>query len=159
MAVKPIPDGYHSVTPALVVHDGARALEFYKKAFGAEELFRMPMGDKIGHAEIKIGNSIVMLSDEWPDMGLVGPKNRGGISVSLMIYVEGVDAAFKRAVDAGGIVEKPVQTEFYGDRSGTLIDPFGHRWTLATHVEDVPPEEMSRRMDEWVRAQEVKAEG
>lgn len=159
MAVKPIPDGYHSVTPGLVVHDGARALEFYKKAFGAEELFRMPMGDKIGHAEIKIGNSIVMLSDEWPDMGLVGPKNRGGTSVSLMIYVEGVDEAFKRAVDAGGTVEKPVQNEFYGDRSGTLIDPFGHRWTLATHVEDVPPVEMSRRMDEWVRAQEVKAEG
>lgn len=152
MAVKPIPDGYHSVTPGLVVHDGARALEFYKKAFGAEELFRMPMGDKIGHAEIKIGNSIVMLSDEWSDMGLVGPKNRGGTTVSLMIYVDGVDAAFKRAVDAGGTVEKPVQNEFYGDRSGTLIDPFGHRWTLATHVEDVPPEEMSRRMDEWVKA-------
>lgn len=159
MAVKPIPDGYHSVTPALVVHDGARALEFYKKAFGAEELFRMPMGDKIGHAEITIGNSIVMVSDEWPDMGLVGPKNRGGISVSLMIYVEAVDAAFERAVDAGATVEKPVRNEFYGDRSGTVIDPFGHRWTLATHVEDVTPEEMSRRMDEWVRAQEVKVEG
>ena len=159
MAVKPVPDGYHSVTPGLVVHDGARALEFYKKAFGAEELFRMPMGDKIGHAEIKIGNSIVMLSDEWPDMGLLGPKNRGCTTVSLMIYVDGVDAAFKRAVDAGGTVEKPVQNEFYGDRSGTMIDPFGHRWTLATHVEDVLPEEMSRRMDDWVRAQEVKAEG
>jgi PhnB protein len=157
MAVKPIPDGYHSVTPGLVVHEGARALEFYKKAFGAEELFRMPMGDKIGHAEIKIGNSIVMLSDEWPDMGLVAPKNRGGTTVSLMIYVEGVDGAFTRAIDAGGTVEKPVQNEFYGDRSGTLIDPFGHRWTLATHVEDVPPEEMSRRMDEWVKAH-AKAE-
>ena len=153
MKPQPIPQGYHSVTPAIVVHDGARALDFYKKAFGAEEVFRMPMGDKIGHAEIKIGNSIVMLSDEWPDMGLLGPKTRGGTTVSLMIYVENVDNAFKRAVDAGGTVERPVQDQFYGDRSGTLIDPFGHRWTISTHIEDVEPEEMNRRMDEWTKAQ------
>jgi PhnB protein len=156
MAVKPIPTGFHSVTPGLIVHDGAAALEFYKKALGAEELLRMPMGDKIGHAEIKIGDSIVMLSDEWPDMGMLSPKARGGTTVSLMIYVENVDAAFKRAIDAGGTLERAVQNEFYGDRTGTLRDPFGHRWTLSTHVEDVSPEEMSRRMEEWVKAQAAK---
>lgn len=150
MAV-PIPAGYHSVTPGMIVHDGAAALVFYKQAFGAEELFRMPMGNKIAHAEIKIGDSIVMLSDEWPDMGMLSPKVRGGTTVSLMIYVEDVDAAFTRAVDAGGTVERPVQNEFYGDRTGTLRDPFGHRWILSTHVEDVSPEEMTRRMDEWMK--------
>jgi PhnB protein len=157
MAVKPIPTGFHSVTAGLVVDQGARALEFYKTAFGAEELFRMPMGDKIAHAEIKIGDTIVMLSDEWPDMGLLSPKNRGGTTVSLMIYVEDADLAFKRAVDAGGSVERAVQNEFYGDRSGTLIDPFGHRWTISTHVEDVSPEEMNRRMEEWSKAQPAGA--
>jgi PhnB protein len=153
MKPKPIPDGYHSVTPAVVVHDGARALDFYQKAFGAAELMRMPMGDKVGHAEIRIGDSIVMLSDEFPDMGIMGPRTRGGTTVSLLIYVEAVDSAFKRAIDAGGTVERPVEDQFYGDRSGTLIDPFGHRWTIATHIEDVEPEEMNRRMDEWTKAQ------
>ena len=153
MAAKPIPPGYHTVTPGMIVDDGPGALEFYKKAFGAEELFRMPMGDKIAHAEIKIGDSIVMLSDEWPDMGMLSPKARGGTTVSLMLYVEDVDSAFKRAVDAGGTVERQVQNEFYGDRTGTLRDPFGHRWVLATHVEDVPPEEMTRRMEDWMKAQ------
>ena len=156
MAVKPIPTGFHSVTPGMIVHDAAAALEFYKKAFGAEELLRMPMGDKIGHAEIKIGDSIVMLSDEWPDMGMLSPKARGGTTASLMIYVEDVDSAFKRAVDAGGTVERAVQNEFYGDRTGTLRDPFGHRWLLSTHIEDVSPEEMNRRMDEWVKTQAAK---
>ncbi|HET7618320.1 MAG TPA: VOC family protein [Vicinamibacterales bacterium] len=153
MAVKPVPEGYHSVTAALIVHDGVRALDFYKKAFGAQELMRMPMGDKIGHAEFQIGDTRLMLSDEWPDMGLKSPKSRGGTTVSLMIYVPDVDAAFKRAVDAGGTVERPVENQFYGDRSGTLIDPFGHRWTLSTHVEDVSPEEMNRRMEQWTKAQ------
>jgi PhnB protein len=157
MPVKPIPAGFHSVTAGLVVDEGTRAIEFYKKAFGAEELFRMPMGDKIAHAEIKIGDTIVMLSDEWPDMGLLSPRQRGGTTVSLMIYVEDVDKAFKRAVDAGGKVERAVQNEFYGDRTGTLIDPFGHRWSIATHVEDVSPEEMNRRMEESVKAQPAAA--
>lgn len=152
MAVKSIPDGYHSVTPALVVHDGNAALEFYKRAFGAEELFRMPMGDKVGHAEIKIRDSIVMLSDEWRDMNITGPKSRGGTTVGLMIYVENVDDAFKRAIEAGATVERPVENQFYGDRAGTLIDPFGHRWTIATHIEDVTPEEMNRRMADWTKA-------
>jgi len=152
MKPKPIPEGYHSVTPAVIVHDGAGALDFYKKAFGAEEVLRMPMGDKIGHAEIKIGDSIVMLSDEWPDMGFLGPRTRGGTTVSLMIYVEDADSAFKRAVDAGGTAERPVENQFYGDRSGTLIDPFGHRWTISTHIEDVEPAEMNRRMEEWTKA-------
>ena len=150
---QPIPDGYHSVTPAIVVHDGLRALEFYTKAFGAEETLRMPMGDKIGHAEIRIGDSIVMLSDEWPDMGILSPKSRGGTTVSLMIYLKDVDAAFGRAIDVGATVERPVQDQFYGDRSGTLIDPFGHRWTLSTHIEDVSPDEMNRRMKASMKSQ------
>jgi PhnB protein len=147
MSVKPIPDGYHSVTPYLIVDDAAAALDFYRKAFGAEECLRMPMGEKIGHAEISIGDSRVMLSDEWPVMGLLGPKMRGGATASLMIYLDSVDSAFERAIKAGATVERPVENQFYGDRSGTLIDPFGHRWTLSTHVEDVTPEEMERRME------------
>ena len=153
MAVKPIPEGYHSVTPYLVVHDAARAIDFYRKAFGAEELFRMPMGNKIGHAEIKIGNSIVMLSDEWPDRGVVGPKARGGATSSLMVYVGKVDEVFKRALDAGATEERAVKDEFYGDRTGTLIDPFGHRWMVSTHIEDVTPDEMNRRMQEMSKTQ------
>lgn len=157
MAVKAKPDGYHSVTPYLVVDNAAKAIEFYHKAFDAQETVRMPMGDRIGHAELKIGDSVVMLSDEWPDMGMVGPKTRGGTSVSLMIYVEGVDIVFKRAIDAGGKQERPVKDEFYGDRSGTLLDPFGHRWMISTHVEDVSPEEMNRRMEEFAKKQTTSA--
>jgi len=142
---KPIPDGYHSVTPYLVVKGAAAAIDFYKKAFGATELFRMPMpGGKIGHAEIKIGNSPVMLADECPEMGAVAPQAAGS-PVGLMIYLEDVDTVFNRAVAAGGKVERPLQDQFYGDRSGTLIDPFGHKWTVATHKEDVPPDELARR--------------
>lgn len=147
--VQPIPDGYHSVIPYLIVDDAARALDFYREALGAEEVLRMPMGDKIGHAEIKIGDSHVMLSDEWPDMGLLGPAKRGGATASLMVYLEDVDNAFDRALKAGATKERDVQDQFYGDRSGTLVDPFGHRWTLATHVEDVPPDEMQRRMEQF----------
>lgn len=146
MSVTPVPAGYRSITPYLVMADAAAAIDYYKKVFGAAELMRMPMGNRIGHAELKIGDSVVMLSDEWPDMGIVGPKARGGTSVSLMLYTEDVDAVFDRAVKAGATAERPVKNEFYGDRAGTLLDPFGHRWTIATHVEDVSPEEMERRM-------------
>jgi PhnB protein len=153
MATNAQPVGYHTVTPYLIVDGAAKAIEYYARAFGAEEVLRMPMGDRIGHAEIRIGDSIVMLSDEWPDMGMVGPKKRGGATASLMIYVPDVDAMFTRAVAAGGQSERPVENQFYGDRAGTLLDPFGHRWTIATHVEDVSPEEMNRRMQEFSKTQ------
>ena len=155
--VKPIPDGYHSVTPYLVIDGAAKALEFYQKALGAQELFRMPTGNKIGHAEIRIGDSHVMLSDEWAPMNLLSPAKRGGTTVSLMVYVEDVDAAYKRAIDAGASQERAPENQFYGDRSGSLLDPFGHRWTLATHVEDVPMDELQRRMDEFAKAQSEPA--
>ena len=148
MTLSPIPPGYHSVTPYLLVDGAAEAIRFYQAAFGAEEVLRMPMGDKIAHAEILIGDSHVMISDEWPDMGLLGPAKRGGATASLMIYLADVDAAFARALDAGARQERPPEDQFWGDRMGTLIDPFGHRWTLATHIEDVSGEEMERRMKE-----------
>jgi PhnB protein len=146
MAVSAVPEGYHSVTPYLVVDGAAAAIDWYKDALGATEILRMPMGDRIAHAEIRIGDSVVMLSDEWPDMNLRGPKNRGGVTASLMVYLPDVDAAFARAIDAGAAQERPVADQFYGDRSGTLIDPFGHRWMISTHIEDVTPKEMDRRM-------------
>ena len=149
MAVQSRPEGYHSVTPYLLVDDAKAAIEYYAEAFNAKELFRLPMGDKIGHAEIMIGDSHVMLSDEWPDMNLRGPKSRGGPTASLMVYVDDVDAMFKRAVAAGATVERDVENQFWGDRTGTVVDPYGHRWMLATHVEEVPPEELERRMAEW----------
>lgn len=144
--VKPIPDGYHSVTPYLIIKGAADAIEFYKKAFGATELFRMPQPDgKVGHAEIKIGDSPIMLSDEAPELGYTSPTTLGGTPVSIMIYVDDVDTIFKQAIAAGGEQQKPVQDQFYGDRSGSLKDPFGHVWHVATHVEDVSPEEMDKR--------------
>jgi PhnB protein len=147
MSVKPIPDGYHSVTPYLIVKGAARALEFYKKGLGAEERVRMPGPDgKIMHAEIQIGDSMVMLADEFPQMGAVSPQTIGGTPVGICLYVKDVDSLFKQAIAAGGKEERPVMNQFYGDRSGTLIDPFGHKWTIATHVEDVTGEEMQRRM-------------
>lgn len=149
MAVKTRPDGYYSVTPYLIVDGAAAAIDFYKKAFGATEKFRMPMGDKVAHAEIIIGDSHVMLSDEWPDMDMRGPKARGGPTASMMIYVDDVDAEFARAIKAGATAEREPENQFWGDRMGTLRDPFGHRWSIATHVEDVPPEEMGKRMEEW----------
>ena len=151
--VKPIPEGYHSVTPYIIIDDGAGAIDFYKQAFGATEVLRMPMGDKIGHAEIKIGDSHVMLADEFPERDIRGPKARGGATSSLMIYLDNVDMAFQRALDAGAKVDPgmEVKDQFYGDRSGTLIDPFGHKWTLATHVKDVPEEEMRAAMDEMAK--------
>ena len=148
MSVKAIPEGYHSVTPYLIIAGAAEAIRFYEQAFGATEVLRMPMGDKIAHAEVKIGDSHVMISDEWPDMNLLGPAKRGGATASLMIYLEDVDSALQRALDAGARQEQPVKDQFWGDRMGTVVDPFGHRWTLATHVEDVAPEEMERRMSD-----------
>ena len=146
MPTKAIPDGYHSVTPYLVMRDAARAIDFYKRALGAKESFRFDApGGKIGHAEIKIGDSIIMLADEMPDMGYRGPQSLGGSAVSLMVYVEDVDSQFKRAIDAGAKVKQPVKDQFYGDRSGTLEDPFGHVWTIATHVEDVSEDELAKR--------------
>ena len=144
--VKPIPEGYHSVTPYLICDAAADAIEYYKKAFGATELFRMDHGGKIGHAELKIGDSPIMLADEYPEMDYRSPKALGGTPVSLMIYVEDVDSVYKQAIDAGATEVKPLQDQFYGDRSGTLTDPFGHVWTIATHKEDVTMEEMNRRM-------------
>jgi len=147
MAVKPIPDGYHSVTPYLIVDDAARAIEFYKKAFSAVELMRMPApGGKIGHAEIRVGDSPIMLADESPEMGHRSARTLGGSPISLMVYVEDVDARVAQAVAAGGKLVRPVANQFYGDRTGGVDDPFGYHWYLATHVEDVPPEEMKKRM-------------
>ena len=146
MSVNPVPAGYHSVTPYLVVDGAAKALEWYSRALGATEKFRMPMGDRIGHAEMLIGDSHVMLSDEWPDMNLLGPNSRGGTTASLMVYVPDVDLAFDRAVREGAAVERPVENQFWGDRTGTFVDPFGHRWMLGTHIEEVSPEEMQTRM-------------
>lgn len=144
--VKPIPEGYHSVTPYLIVDGASAAIDFYKKAFGATELFRMEHEGKIGHAEIKIGDSPIMLSDEHPQIGYKGPKSMGGTPVSLMIYVDDVDTIYKRAIESGGVEVKALQDQFYGDRSGTLTDPFGHVWTVATHKEDVTPEEIEKRL-------------
>jgi PhnB protein len=146
MSVNPVPEGYHSIIPYLVVNDAAAAIRFYTDALGATEVMRMPMGDRIGHAELKIGDSHIMLADEFPESGSVGPDKHGGTSVSIMVYLPDVDTVFSRAVQAGAREERPVQDQFYGDRSGTLLDPFGHRWMIATHIEDVQPEEMKRRM-------------
>jgi len=152
-AVSPIPSGYHSVTPYLIVNDAARAIGFYQRAFGATELFRLGSPDgKIGHAEIKIGDSPIMLADEMPDGGYRGPQSIGGTPVSLMIYVEDVDRMFAQAVAAGAKEQRPVKDEFYGDRCGTLIDPFGHIWTIATHIEDVSPEEIDKRYKKMMPA-------
>jgi PhnB protein len=149
MGAKPIPEGYHSVTPYLVVDGAESAIDFYRRAFGATELMRLPMGRKLGHAEIRIGDSIVMLADEFPDMGILGPRSRGGPTSSLMIYVEDVDAVYARAVAEGATEERPPEDQFWGDRMGTLLDPFGHRWSIATHKEDLSEEETRRRMEAW----------
>lgn len=152
MTVKPIPDGYHTVTPYLVVDDAAKAIEFYIAAFNAEEILRLDgPGGKIMHAEIKIGDSYVMLADEFPEMGIRGAKSYGGSPVSIALYVEDADARFQQALDAGATVKKPLMDQFYGDRSGTVDDPFGISWTLGTHVEDVSQEEIERRFQEMMQ--------
>lgn len=144
--VKPVPDGYHSATPYLVVDGATKALEFYKRVFGATERMRMPgPGGKIGHAEIDIGDSVIMLADEHPEMGARGPRAFGGAAVSLHLYVPDVDATVQQAVAAGAKLLRPVEDKFYGDRMGTIEDPFGHHWHVSTHKEDVLPAEMARR--------------
>ena len=145
-AVKPIPDGYNSVIPYLHIKGAAQALEFYKSAFGAKEVVRMPgPGGQVMHAELKIGDSMIMLSDEHPQMGALGPQSVGGTPVTLHLYVENVDAVVRKAVAAGATLDQPVKDQFYGDRSGSLTDPFGHKWHVATHVEDVSPEDLKVR--------------
>ena len=149
--VKPIPDGYPRVTPYLTVDGAEAAIEFYGKVLGASERMRMPSpGGKIGHAELQLGESIIMLSDEHPEMGVLGPKNVGGTPVTISVYVDDVDATFDAAVGAGATSLRAVENQFYGDRSGQFEDPFGHRWSVSTHVEDVPPDEMEKRMAEFM---------
>jgi PhnB protein len=148
-AVKKIPEGYHSITPALIVKDGNAAIEFYKKGFGAEERHRMKSPDgRIGHAELKIGDSIVMLTDEFPEMKCLSPKSIGGSPVSMYVYVEDVDAIFNKTVSAGAKVLDPVKDQFWGDRHGRIEDPFGHLWSIATHKKDLSPEEMKKAAEE-----------
>ena len=144
--VKPVPDGYHTVTPHLVVRDAAKAIEFYKNAFGAKEAFRMPGPDgKLMHAEIQIGDSMVMLADEFPEYGTKSPQALGGSPVNILLYVENADKVFQQAVAAGATVTMPLADQFWGDRYGKLADPFSHQWSVATHIEDVAPEEMAKR--------------
>ncbi len=144
--VNPIPEGYHTVTPYLIIKGAADAIEFYKKAFAATELFRMAQPDgRVGHAEVRIGDSTIMLADEFPEMGHKSLATLGGSAVSLLIYVEDVDAVFAQALAAGAAEERAVEDKFYGDRGGSLVDPFGHTWHIATHTEDVSPEEMQKR--------------
>ena len=148
MTAKPIPDGYHTATPYLIANGAARAIKFYEEAFGATELFRLadPSG-KVGHAEISIGDSRIMLADEYPEMGFRSPQSLGGSPVGIHLYVEDVDSMTGRAVAAGAKVLREVQDQFYGDRSGTLVDPFGHVWTIATHKKDVSPEEIEKHFE------------
>jgi PhnB protein len=146
MATKPVPEGYHTTSVYLAVDDAARAIEYYGKAFGAKEVVRMDApGGKIGHAELEIGDSRIMLADPFPQASTRPPKELGGTSASVFMYVEDVDAVVKRALDAGATITMEVADQFWGDRFGTITDPFGHVWSIATHVEDVPPEEMAER--------------
>jgi PhnB protein len=149
MPVKPVPDGYHTITPALTIRDAAKAIEFYKTAFGATErgVMKGPDG-KVLHAELMIGDSIIMLSDEFPQYGALSPESTGSTSSSLHIYLDGVDAAFDRAVKAGATVTMPVMDQFWGDRYGQLRDPFGHKWSIGTHIADLSMDDMKRGMDE-----------
>lgn len=150
-SVPPIPEGYPRVTPYLHVDGAAAAIEFYGAVFGATERVRMPAPEgKVGHAEIQLGDSVIMLADEMPEMDIRGPRAIGGTPVTLSVYVEDVDAVFERAVNAGATALRAIETQFYGDRSGQFEDPFGHRWNVASHVEDVSPEEMTRRAAEML---------
>jgi len=149
MPVKPIPEGYHTLTPFLTVRNAVKAIEFYKQAFGAQErgVAKDPTG-KVMHAEVKIGDSIIMLSDEFPEFGSLSPESGGSPSMGLHIYIENVDQAFDRAVKAGAKVEMPVMDQFWGDRYGKLKDPFGHKWSIATHTKDMSADEMKHAMDD-----------
>jgi PhnB protein len=147
--VKPIPVGYPRITPYLCIDGASAAIEFYGAVFGATERMRMPgPGGKVGHAELEIGDSLVMLSDEYPEMGVRSPKTIGGTPVTLHVYVDDVDAVFERALENGGTERRALENRFYGDRTGQFEDPFGHQWSVATHVEDVPPDEMAKRAAE-----------
>ena len=160
--VKPIPEGFHSITPYLIVRGAAEAIEFYKRAFGARERFRLPGpdGKGIGHAEIIIGDSIVMLADETPGFPQKAPPSIGGTPVNFAFYVEDVDAVFEQAIQAGATVVRPVKDMFYGDRVGCLSDPFGHQWSIMTHQEEVSPEEMARRLPaEYAKMAQARAAG
>jgi len=156
--VKPIPDNYPAIIPYLIIRGAAKALEFYKQAFGAAEVMRLPHPDgRIGHAEIRLNGAPVMMADEFPEMGIVGPQTTGGSTVSICLYTEDVDKVFDRAVSLGAKSIRAVENKFYGDRGGQLEDPFGHRWDLMTHIEDVSPEEMARRSEAMLcEAQEKK---
>lgn len=151
-ATSPIPAGYHAITPYLIVKGGVRALDWYQRVLGAEERMRIegPNGT-IGHAEIIIGGSTIMLADEFPDMGARSPESFGGTPVGLMLYVNDCDAVFARAIENGATIQRAMKDQFYGDRSGTLVDPFGHQWTIGTHVEDLTPEEMRSRGEEAMK--------
>lgn len=150
--VSPIPPGYHTVTPYITVTNANEAIDFYKRAFGAEEIFRMPgPGGKVMHAEIKIGDSVIMLSDEFPEMGAKSPVTAGCTTGSLMVYVPDVDVSYDRAVKAGAKATHPLENMFWGDRYGQVTDPYGHKWQLATHVEDVSPAEIEQRQQEWMK--------
>jgi len=155
MSVKPIPEGYHTLTPFLTVRDAVRAIDFYKQAFGAVErgVAKGPDG-KVMHAELKIGDSIIMLNDEYPEFGSLSPQSTGGSGMGLHIYLDGVDAAFERAVKAGAHVDMPVMDQFWGDRYGKLTDPFGHKWSIATHTKDLSMDEIKHGMDEAMKKME-----
>jgi PhnB protein len=153
MAVKPIPDGYPQITPYLCVDGASAAIDFYTKVFGAKERMRMPGPDgKLGHAELELGKGVIMLADEYPDMNFRSPKSIGGSPVTIHTYVDDADAVFERALNEGATSLREVADQFYGDRSGQFEDPFGHRWNVATHVEDVPPDEMEKRAAEAMEA-------
>ena len=157
MAVRAIPEGYHTITPNIVVRDARKAIDFYKKAFGAEEIMSMPgPGGKIMHAEIRIGNSRVMLADDMPEFGCKSPQALGGSPVSFYVYVENVDAAWKRAVDAGAKAGMPLSDMFWGDRTGKLEDPFGHSWNLAQHIKDLTPDQINKGQEEFMKQMQQK---
>ncbi|MER5488253.1 VOC family protein [Streptomyces sp. NPDC002812] len=160
MTVQPVPEGYPRVTPYLCIDGAAAAIDFYVSVLGARERMRMAApGGKVGHAELELGSSVIMLADEYPGIGFRSPKSVGGTPVTLHVYVEDVDAVFGKALALGATELRPVRDEFYGDRTGQFEDPFGHRWSIATHIEDVPPDEMERRSAEAERAMESKPGG
>ena len=158
--IKPVPDGYHTVTPYLVIKGAANAIDFYKKAFGAVELTRLESPDgRIMHAEVRIGDSPLMLCDEWPDWNALGPQSIGGTAVSIMLYLDDVDSVVNRALEYGATLLMPVADQFWGDRMGTVADPFGHKWSIATHTEDVAADEIARRAKEMCAPGVAPAEG